>query len=414
MSSGKGGNGCASFRQEKHVPRGGPDGGDGGNGGSVVFVADAQVSTLIEFHHKTKFAAENGKLGGGANRHGANGKSIKLKVPIGTVIKDYLTDGIIADLVSPGQKCVICKGGSGGKGNLHFTNSVRQAPTFAQLGEPGETKKLKLELKLLADVGLVGLPNAGKSTLISSVSAAKPKIANYPFTTIKPNLGIVKVGEDSFVMAELPGLIEGAAEGKGLGHRFLKHTERTRVILHLVECDPIDGSDPKKNFDLIENELEKYSKDVYERPRIIVLTKCDLIPDEELRSALLNELGHSDSFKFAISAVTQDGINELMFKTMELVKTNRAPVTQVQIQPEPDLDVSNKWEIINEDIGMRIVGKYIERLVARTDLENSEALQMLHKRLKRKGIFDELRERGAKEGDLILIGNAEFTYLEEN
>lgn len=414
VSSGRGGNGCASFRQEKHVPHGGPDGGDGGDGGSVIFVADSKVNTLIDFHNHTHFHAPNGGNGEGANRHGANGKSIKLRVPIGTVIKEFETGKVLADLVADGQKIVICKGGRRGKGNLHFTNSVRQAPTFAQMGDAGEIRKLRLELKLLADVGLVGLPNAGKSTFISSISAAKPKIADYPFTTLKPNLGIVRVAEDSFVMADLPGLIEGAAEGKGLGHRFLKHAERTRVILHLVECDPPDGSDPKKNFELIENELRNYSPEMFERPRIVVLTKCDLIPDDELRNALTQELSDGKNEVFAISAVTGESLQPLLFRIAEILKATPPVVTSVILEPEPDVETEDNWDVLQSPEGLRVVGDKLERMVARTDLENSEALEMLHRRLRRKGVFNALRESGAKDGDTVFIGPAEFTFVEED
>lgn len=414
VSSGRGGNGCASFRQEKHVPHGGPDGGDGGDGGSVIFVADSKVNTLIEFHNHTHFHALNGGNGEGANRHGANGKSIRLRVPIGTVIKESVSGNALADLVTDGQKHIVCKGGRGGKGNLHFTNSVRQAPTFAQMGDAGVSRKIKLELKLIADVGLVGLPNAGKSTFISAVSAAKPKIADYPFTTLKPNLGIVRVSDDSFVMADLPGLIEGAADGKGLGHRFLKHAERTRVILHLVECDPIDGGDPKKNYELIENELKRYSPEMYNRPRIVVLTKCDLIPDEELREALVGELSENNHEVFGISAVTGEALQPLLFRIAEILKQTPATVTSVVLEPQPDINTVDKWEIVEETEGLRVSGDRIERMVARTDLENSEALEMLHRRLRRKGVFDKLRERGAKDGDAVFIGHAEFTYVEED
>ncbi|MCH8275509.1 MAG: GTPase ObgE [Armatimonadetes bacterium] len=412
VRSGAGGPGSASFRREKHVPRGGPDGGDGGDGGGVILVADRKMTTLLDYSFETRFRAEDGGAGEGGSRHGGTAKSVKLKVPVGTLVKDAAGGEALADLTRDKQRFVVCKGGRGGRGNLHFTTSVRQAPAFAEKGEPGRTRRLKLELKLLADVGLIGLPNAGKSTLISVVSAARPKIAEYPFTTLVPNLGIVRVDDFSFVMADLPGLIEGAAEGKGLGHRFLRHAERTRIIVHLVECLPADGSDPLKNVEIVEQELLRYSPDLAARPRITALSKVDLIPDAAERDRLLARLQESGRDALDISAVTAHGVPALLYRLAKTLKENPPEPATTVIQPVPE-SADNEWTVELDEGTLVVRGDRVERTVAMTNLDNAEALQRLHRQLTKIGVIERLREAGAKEGDTVRIGTSEFTYVEE-
>ncbi len=417
VRSGKGGDGSASFRREKHVPRGGPDGGDGGKGGDVILIADSNLGTLIDFRYKIHFAAEDGKPGAGGQKDGANGKDVEIRVPVGTIVKEHKSDTILIDLNFHGAKFVIAKGGRGGKGNTHFVSSTRQAPTFAEKGERGESKQIKLELKLIADVGLIGLPNAGKSTLISRVSSAKPKIADYPFTTITPNLGIVKVDDLSFCMADLPGLIEGASEGKGLGHKFLKHAERTRLFVHLVECLPVDESDPVENYLMIQKELEQYNPSFLNKPSIIAISKIDLLNDDEKLIELKNKLKEFNENVVAISAITGKNLNILLFMIKELLPKSEnthelsavitPPITQTQ-------DEKYTWTIENTNSTYIIKGDKLTRMVEMTNMDNSEALSFLHKKLRKIGLLDDLKSKGAKEGDTIIIGDLEFTYLEED
>lgn len=408
VRSGKGGDGSAHFRKEKHVPRGGPDGGDGGKGGDIVFIADPRKNTLIDFRHETKFRAEDGRDGSGATRTGKGGKSVELVVPVGTRIINDETGKLLADLVEPGQRFVACKGGRGGRGNVHFTSSVRQAPTFAEKGEPGKSMRLRLELSLLADVGLIGLPNAGKSTLISRVSAAKPKVADYPFTTLTPQLGIIRVGDSSFVMADLPGLIEGASEGKGLGHRFLRHAERTRVVLHVVECAPVDGSDPLENLRLVRKELESYSPELAGRPAVVALTKIDLIQDP---TGIASRIEGEGIEVFPVSAVTGAGLASLLFRLAALVDSSPRPVAAIVIEPEPELEAN--WDVRATNGEFVVSGDEVERWVAMTDVSNMEALHHLHRRLKKAGVIDALANAGAAEGDTVRIGNVAFNYAED-
>lgn len=379
----------------------------------MILVADPQVNTLIEYRYKRKFKAGDGGAGAGGNRTGAAGKAVEIKVPVGTRVFDAETGQLLCDMATPGERYVACKGGRAGRGNLRFVTSVRQAPTFAEKGEPGEARTLRLELSLVADVGLVGLPNAGKSTLISAVSAAKPKVADYPFTTLEPNLGIVRVGERSFVVADLPGLIEGASEGKGVGHRFLRHAERTRVILHVVECEPLDGTDPVRNLELVKRELALYSRKLAEKPCIVALTKIDLMEDFSERRRLLGRFGAGGDEVYAVSAVTGEGVQALLFRLAELVfETPREGLAPV-IEPR-SVDVPRRdWHIERHNGILQVVGKEIERVVAMTDLDNSEAVELLQRRLKKEGVFEALKLAGATDGDTICIGEFEFTYLEE-
>ncbi len=412
VKSGDGGNGAATFRREKHVPRGGPDGGDGGKGGDVIMIADAHVNKLIEFRHRQKFEAGNGGDGSAATRHGKNGKDVVIKVPIGTVAHDARTGEILFDFVADGQRELIAKGGAGGKGNAQFANSVRQAPTFAQKGERGITKSLRLELKLLADIGLVGLPNAGKSTLISAISAAKPKIADYPFTTLEPNLGIVQLNDFSFVVADLPGIIQGASKGKGLGLQFLKHAERAQALVHVIECRPIDGSDPVANRDIIETELEAYSNELEARPSLIALSKIDLMPDARERAALIERLQKHNIKVLPISAVTGEGVSELVACMAEIARRTPQPQTVRVIRPRPIQTADERWQVQKTRDHYRVSGEAVERMVAMTDLENDEAVQYLHRGLERLGVIEALRREGAEHGDTVFIGDYEFSMVE--
>lgn len=409
--SGKGGSGAVAFHREKHVPRGGPNGADGGKGGDITLIADRGKRTLYDFKLHDTYQAQDGVHGLG-NKRGKDGRSIEIKVPVGTVVRDTDLDELLVDLNVHGMKFVIAKGGRGGYGNQHYTSSVRQAPNFAQKGAPEETVHTKLELKLLADIGLIGLPNAGKSTLISGISAARPKIADYPFTTIVPNLGVVKYHEDSFVVADMPGLIQGASEGIGLGHQFLKHVERNRLLVHVVEVFPADESDPIANFELIENELKLYSEEIWKRPRIIALSKMDTVPSEDY-----NEI--REKFEklglplFPISAVTGEGLDPLLFEMhstlQKALEEPEIPVLMPAMSKEHDLE----WDIEKTEEGFEITGKRIRRLVTMTDLENSDAVRYLHRRLQRLGVIDKLRDLGAEEGDTVFVGEAVFGFTDE-
>lgn len=320
VQAGRGGSGCISFRREKYVPRGGPDGGDGGDGGDVILVADPQVHTLYDFYHQTHFKAENGKHGMGKKMKGKDGENLILKVPIGTIVKDAETGEILGDLIKAGQTLIVAKGGKGGKGNAHFATPTRQAPRIAEPGKPGEERWLILELKLIADVGLVGFPNAGKSTLLSRISAAKPKIADYPFTTLEPNLGVVRLWEGyTFVVADLPGLIEGAHKGLGLGHEFLKHIERTRVLLYVLDLS--HESKIIKDFEILKDELKFYNPKLLEKPYLIALNKVDLISDLEKLREFLNLFPEEEKKRcFLISAVTGQGVVELLYALWNILK----------------------------------------------------------------------------------------------
>ncbi len=328
VSGGRGGNGCASFRREKFIPKGGPDGGDGGRGGSVWAVADRNINTLIDYRYARKHQAQNGEHGSGSDCYGAAGGDIELRMPVGTVVRDEGSGVVLADLAQDGQRALLAKGGTGGLGNLHFKSSTNRAPRQRTMGEPGEHRFLQLELKVLADVGLLGLPNAGKSTLIAAVSNARPKIAGYPFTTLQPNLGVVRTSaEQSFVIADIPGLIEGAAEGAGLGHQFLRHLARTRLLLHVIDIAPIDGSDPVVGARAIVAELKKYDPTLYRKPRWLVINKIDLVPADERaeRLAEIKRRLRSKAPLFAISGVTGEGTRELMFAVQRFI--NEAAAT---------------------------------------------------------------------------------------
>ncbi|MCC7229702.1 MAG: GTPase ObgE [Fimbriimonadaceae bacterium] len=409
--SGRGGSGAVSFHREKHVPRGGPNGSDGGKGGDIVLIAERGKRTLYDFKLQKKFEAQPGEHGVG-NKRGRDGKSIEIKVPVGTVVRDMDLDEVLVDLNVHGMKFVLCRGGRGGYGNQHYTSSVRQAPNFAQKGAPEELVNAKLELKLIADVGLVGLPNAGKSTLISRISAARPKIADYPFTTIVPNLGVVRFRDKSFVVADMPGLIEGASEGVGLGHQFLKHVERNRVLVHVVDANPVDGSDPISNYELIEQELKLYSEEVWKRPRIIALNKIDIVPSEDF-DQLRQRFEKFGVPLFPISAVTGQGLDPMLWEVIVMLEASLAVDEIPVLMPALEKGLDLEWNVEPTDEGFEVHGRRVERLVAMTDLENDEAIRYLHRRLQRLGVIDRLRELGAEEGDTVFVGKAVFNYSEQ-
>lgn len=412
LISGRGGSGAVSFHREKFVPKGGPDGADGGHGGNIFLIADRNIRTLFEIEKKGTFEAEAGAHGV-SNKRGKSGKDLEIKVPVGTIVSDRELEEIIVDMDHHGKRFLICKGGKSGKGNLYFANSVRQAPNFAQKGGEPEVLRAHFELKLIADVGLVGLPNAGKSTLISQISSAKPKIADYPFTTLVPNLGVVSIHGRSFVVADTPGLIKGASQGVGLGHQFLRHVERNRVLVHVLDVFPIDGSEPVENFYTVENELKDYSEIVEGRPRIIALNKMDLLPPGQLHElrTKLEPLGFPI---YAISAATGQGLEPLVYAMLTSLDESIAENSEgVVLRPSPIKFKERSWWVTHEEEGYSVHGKRITNLVSMTDLDNEEALYGFQRRLKRIGIIDKLRELGVQVGDTITIGELEFEYSED-
>lgn len=415
VRSGAGGNGAVAFRREKHVPRGGPEGGSGGRGGDVVFLVDAQVGTLLDFKYTRKFEAGRGTDGGGGRKDGAGGADCVIRVPVGTVVFDADSGERIVDLVRPGDRYVIAPGGRGGKGNVEFASSVRKTPLFAQKGEPAISKRIKLELKLVADVGIVGLPNAGKSTLIGAISAAKPEIGDYPFTTLTPNLGVVRAGDASFVVADMPGLIEGAHEGVGLGDRFLRHIERTRVLLHLVDCMPLDESDPVGNYETVQEELRAYGRGVSEKPMLVAINKIDLPGGPEAADRVAARLEERGLTVHRVSAATGQNTQPLVFALAKLL----ADIPREVVEDLPELATvvaegrsRDDWRIERRDGTLCVTGKGVERLVAQTDMKNIEAIKYLHHRLKGMGVIDALREQGVEEGDPVFLGDVELEFVE--
>ena len=383
IKAGDGGNGAATFRREKYVAAGGPDGGDGGNGGNVYFQVDKDKNTLIDFRYNRKFKAKNGENGSGSHCNGKYGEDLYIKVPIGTVVKDAKTGQVIADLSKPNQKELILKGGRGGRGNSHFATSTRQAPRFSEDGEKGEEKEIILELKLLADVGLLGFPNVGKSTFLSIVTDAKPKIANYHFTTIIPNLGVVKTKNgDGFVIADIPGIIEGASEGVGLGIQFLRHVERTRLLLHFLDVSGEEGRNPVDDFYAINNELKKYSEKLAKRKQIIVANKMDVVNDEILKQ--VEELAKKESLElFKISGATKQGVDELIDYVEKTLQTlPKEDLIEYEDRKVYTLEDEEKWTIKKEDGVFIVSGKAIQRLMGRVNIEDNESIYYLQKSLK--------------------------------
>lgn len=410
VQAGSGGAGAMHFRHEKYVPMGGPDGGDGGNGGSIVLRAEHGLNTLYQFKHKRRFIAEAGQPGGPSRMHGRFGHDLTIEVPVGTIVQ--AEDGeVLGDLTWHGQQLVVARGGKGGLGNVHFKSSTNQAPGFAEKGEPGQERWLGLELKLIADVGLIGAPNAGKSTLLSVISAARPKIADYPFTTLAPNLGVVDVGDYSFVAADIPGLIEGAHDGVGLGHEFLRHIERTLVLLHLV-----DGSspDPVETFNQVLEEVLQYDADLKARPQLAIVTKMDL-PDTRERWPELRDTFQQMGYEtFAISAATREGIDELIYRTADLCREQTKLRRQVPEQPEVEVITikppPDHFEVARKRKTFYVRGETVERLAIMTDLESDEALHRLQQRLKRMGVLTALGKAGVREGSKVRIGEVELTW----
>ena len=415
VKAGDGGNGAISFRREKYVAAGGPDGGDGGKGGDIYFEVSPNMNTLVDFRYKKKFKAENGKNGEGGHRYGKSGEDLVVKVPIGTIVKDSETGRVMADLSEPNQKQLILSGGRGGKGNSHFATSTRQAPRFAQGGEKGEEKELILELKMLADVGLIGFPNVGKSTFLSVVTDATPKIADYHFTTLEPNLGVVKSDYgDSFVMADIPGIIEGASEGTGLGLKFLRHIERTRLLLHVIDVSGIEGRNPVEDFKTINEELKKYSEKLSKRKQIIVANKIDIMQDESLLNDLEKMAKEKDIEIFKISGATGEGVKELLKRVTEVLK----------VLPKEDLvdveDIKKVYTLkdedeftITKDKDMYIVdGPAVQRIMRKVNLEDNESMYYFQKCLRELGVNEKLKEAGVKEGDTVKVVDWELEWYD--
>ncbi len=417
--AGNGGNGAVSFRREKYVAKGGPDGGDGGNGGNIIFRIDEGANTLLAFRYKRKFIAQNGADGSGGKFHGKNGGDMIVPVPRGTLIRDKKSGKVIKDM-SDGEDFVVCRGGRGGWGNKHFATPTRQIPRFAKNGIPGEEKELLLELKMIADVGLVGLPSAGKSSLLATVSAARPKIAEYHFTTLEPSLGVVNLGEErGFVMADIPGLIEGAAEGAGLGHDFLRHIERCRLLLQVVDVSGIEGREPADDFDTISAELESFSEELAGRPRIIAANKCDLLPDgdsEGLRT--LKTLADAMGYPLVkISTATGEGIKELL-NLIENTLRELPPIVVYESEEIPEdetyEDASAADTVIKraDDGAYECTGKWLEKLCGRIYFDDRESLMYFQKSLNDAGIIDKLREAGCSEGDTVRMFDIEFDFVD--
>ncbi|NFD29022.1 GTPase ObgE [Clostridium botulinum] len=414
VKSGKGGDGSISFRREKYIAFGGPDGGDGGKGGNVVLVVDPNMTTLLDFTYKRKYKAEPGGNGAGSKCFGKNGKDLHIKVPMGTIVKDAETDKIMADLSKPEDSYVVAKGGRGGKGNCRFTTPTRQAPDFAEPGMPEEERWIKLELKLLADVGLIGFPNVGKSTLLSVVSKARPKIANYHFTTLKPNLGVVSIeGVNNFVIADIPGIIEGASEGVGLGLDFLRHVERTRVLIHVIDISSVEGRDPYDDFLKINEELKRYSAKLYDRPQIIAANKSDMLFDEEKFEEFKTKVEkHGYNKVFKISAATKQGVDDLMKEAARLLST--IPVTDLEISEEDRFIEEEKrftYSIRKEDNTYIVEGSFVDRLLNAVNVNDPDDLRYFHKVLKNKGVMEELMEMGIEDGDVVRLNDFEFDFL---
>lgn len=413
IASGKGGDGKVSFHREKYVASGGPDGGDGGRGGSVIFQVDDNLSTLLDFRYKKKYVAANGENGMGKRMKGKDGANLVIRVPRGTIIRDRQTGQVIQDL-SGDEPFVVAKGGNGGWGNTHFATPTRQTPRFAKPGQPGVEMEITLELKLLADVGLVGFPNVGKSTLLSVVSAARPKIANYHFTTLIPNLGVVRVAEEqSFVMADIPGIIEGAAEGAGLGHDFLRHIDRCRLLLHLVDAAGSEGRDPLEDVKTINSELAGYSEFLASRPQIIVANKTDLLGDNREPVEALRKYAEEHDFGFLeLSAATGQGVQELIHKTWEMLK-ELPPVFVYEPEFVQTEEVVTERDITVEKVDDYYVvgGAWIEKIMGSVNTDDYESRLYMDRMLKNAGVYDRLEAMGVQEGDPVVIGDLEFEYV---
>lgn len=421
IRSGKGGDGHVSFRRELYVPNGGPDGGDGGKGGDLLFVVDEGLNTLTDFRHIRKYCAGDGQEGGKRKCTGASGEDLIVKVPPGTIIKDAETGKVILDMANKTEPVVLLKGGKGGAGNRHYVTAVMQAPKYAQPGQPAKELWVQLELKVIADVGLVGFPNVGKSTFLSRVTNAKPKIANYHFTTLNPNLGVVDLAEGKgFVIADIPGIIEGASEGVGLGFEFLRHVERTKVIIHMVDGASVEGRDPIADIKAINEELAKYNADILSRPQVIAANKMDTLMEDEQEDilALLKEEFEPEGIKvMAISAVSGQGVKELLWHVNDLLET----LPEEPVEFEAEIEIDNTQEAPEGIVVMRseeeegvflVEGPTVERMLGYTNLESEKGFDFFQKFLKDKGILDELEALGIEEGDTVKLYNLEFDYYE--
>ena len=414
VRAGNGGNGAVAFHREKYVAAGGPDGGDGGKGGNVVFQVDDNLSTLADFRYKRKYAAQNGENGRGNRCFGRGGEDCVIRVPRGTLVKDAETGRLLADM-SDDEPQIVAKGGRGGWGNTHFATPTRQVPRFAKPGTPGEEFEVQLELKLLADVGLVGYPNVGKSTLVSVVSEAKPNIANYHFTTLTPVLGVVRMGEgSSFVMADIPGLIEGAGEGVGLGHQFLRHVERCRLLVHIVDVAGSEGRDPKEDFEIINRELEKFNPELAQRPMLVAGNKCDLATDEQIEEFRQYVEGKGYSF-FPIMAAIRYDVDPLLKKIQEMLQS-LPPVRRFEAEPAPQVEVetmeNTQVQITRHDNVFMVEGKWLLQLINSVNFDDYESLQYFQRVLIQTGVIDALREAGCEEGDTVSMYDLEFDFVE--
>jgi GTP-binding protein len=418
VKGGDGGNGMVAFRREKYVAAGGPAGGDGGRGANVVFVVDEGLRTLVDFRYQRHFKASRGENGRTKGQHGAGAEDMVVRVPPGTTVIDDDTQQVIADLVMDGQRAIIAKGGRGGRGNIRFATPANPAPEIAENGEPGQERYIRLELKVLADVGLVGFPSVGKSTLLSVVSAARPKIAEYHFTTITPNLGVVDIDEErSFVMADLPGLIEGAHEGVGLGHQFLRHVERTRVIVHVIDMAGSEGRDPYEDYVQINEELKLYNKKLEERPQVVAANKMD-IPDADKNLEVFRKKVGEDLPIFPISAATKQGIRELMYKVADLLEETPA-IPLVEDVADEETTVLYKAEAEEDTFTVRrenemyvVEGEKLEKLVKMTNLNSRDSIQRFARMMRNMGVDDALRKKGAENGDIVRIGKFEFEFVD--
>jgi len=406
VRAGKGGNGCVSFRREKYVPFGGPNGGNGGAGGDVYIVANRHLNTLIQFQRRRHFRAQSGGAGQGKDRQGKRGGDLFIDVPPGTVVRDVKTGELLADLVQNGQMVMVAQGGRGGRGNAAFASPTNQSPRIAEKGEPGETRSLKLELRLIADVGIIGVPNAGKSTLLAAVSAARPKIADYPFTTLTPNLGVATVDQQSLVLADIPGLIEGSHAGAGLGIKFLRHIERTRVLIHLLNGA---SADPVQDFAAINAELALFSPKLAAKPQLVALNKMDLPQAQQLWPAVQTAMLERHLPVLAISAVTGQGTRELLHAVVEILETT--PVEPVSaLEARVFRPAAEAFDIVKEGDHFRVHGRRVERVAAMTDWNNHEAVARFQRILKAMGVFEALQQAGVQPGDTVFVGDYELEW----
>lgn len=407
VRGGRGGDGCVAFRREKYVPLGGPSGGNGGKGGDVFIRASARLNSLVAFQYQNRFSAENGQRGGGKNLLGRSGESLAIDVPLGTVVRDAQSGRVLGDLVSDGQEVCVARGGRGGRGNAAFATSTNQAPRISEKGEPGQRRWLKLELKLIADVGLVGLPNAGKSTLLSAVSAARPKIAPYPFTTLQPNLGVVTLDyETSFVMADLPGLIEGASRGAGLGHQFLRHVERTRLLVHLLDGT---SGDPLHDYDVINHELAAFSERLASKPQVVVLNKMDLPSVREIWPLVQEMFAERGIEPLAISAATGKDVRPLLWELARRLAQIPVEIPAEEVEAEPEVD-EKAFTIFKDNRGWHVRGVAIERAAVMANWDQEESVARFQRILEALGITIALREAGVTDGDTVYVGKVELQW----